>query len=62
MLKMQQMLSKFFDNREVEVIPDQNAVVKGAAYQSGIIKGQGGKTLDDVMLLDAYPNTISYLN
>jgi L1 cell adhesion molecule like protein len=54
--KIRQLLSNFFHGKELSqsINPDE-AVAYGAAVQAAILTGRGGKTLDDVVLVDATP-------
>ena len=54
--KLQQMLQEFFRGKELNksINPDE-AVAYGAAVQAAIMKGDGGKKLEDVLLLDVIP-------
>ena len=57
--KIQQMLSEYFGGKELNksVNPDE-AVAYGASVQGAILLGQGGKKLDDMILLDVTPLTL----
>merc|ERR1712072_1514551 len=54
--KVREMLSNFFNGKELntEVNPDE-AVAFGAAVQGGILSGEGGETVKDLVLLDIAP-------
>jgi heat shock protein 5 len=54
--KIQQLLSEFFNGKELHkgVNPDE-AVAFGAALQGSILSGEGGETVRDIMLLDVTP-------
>merc|ERR1711871_1568337 len=54
--KVQQLLSNFFNGKELnqEINPDE-AVAYGATVQGGILSGEGGETVKDVLLLDVAP-------
>ena len=54
--KVKQMLSSFFDGKELNqsINPDE-AVAYGAAVQAGILSGDGDETMQDVLLLDVSP-------
>jgi L1 cell adhesion molecule like protein len=54
--KVQSLLSEFFNGRELNksINPDE-AVAYGAAVQAAILKGEGGKKTEDLLLLDVTP-------
>jgi heat shock protein 5 len=54
--KVQQLLSNFFNGKELnqEINPDE-AVAFGATVQGGILSGEGGESVKDVVLLDVAP-------
>merc|ERR1711871_1867723 len=54
--KVQQLLSNFFNGKELnqEINPDE-AVAYGATVQGGILSGEGGESVKDVVLLDVAP-------
>jgi L1 cell adhesion molecule like protein len=54
--KIQKMLSDFFNGKELNksVNPDE-AVAYGAAVQAAILSGKGGKTTDNMVVLDVVP-------
>jgi len=54
--KVQSLLSDFFNGKELnqEINPDE-AVAFGAAVQGGILSGEGGDAVKDVVLLDVAP-------
>merc|ERR1712178_213667 len=54
--KVQQLLSNFFNGKELnqEINPDE-AVAYGATVQGGILSGEGGAATKDVLLLDVAP-------
>merc|ERR1719502_2034762 len=54
--KVQSLLSDFFNGKELnqEINPDE-AVAYGAAVQGGILSGEGGEAVKDVLLLDVAP-------
>ena len=54
--KIQGMLKKFFNDKEPNrgINPDE-AVAYGAAVQGGILSGEGGETVKDILLLDVTP-------
>jgi len=54
--KVQQLLSNFFNGKELnqEINPDE-AVAFGATVQGGILSGEGGEATKDVLLLDVAP-------
>jgi len=57
--KVQQLLKDFFDGKEPNkgVNPDE-AVAYGAAVQGGILSGEGGEEVNDILLLDVAPLTL----
>lgn len=57
--KVQQLLQDFFDGKEPSkgVNPDE-AVAYGAAVQGGILSGEGGEEVNDILLLDVAPLTL----
>jgi heat shock protein 5 len=54
--KVQQLLSNFFNGKELnqDINPDE-AVAYGATVQGGILSGEGGEAVKDVILLDVAP-------
>jgi len=54
--KVQQLLSNFFNGKELnqDINPDE-AVAFGATVQGGILSGEGGEAVKDVLLLDVAP-------
>merc|ERR1712023_361967 len=54
--KVQQLLSNFFNGKELnqDINPDE-AVAYGATVQGGILSGEGGEAVKDVLLLDVAP-------
>ena len=54
--KIQQMLSQFFNGKELNktINPDE-AVAYGAAVQAAILSGEGGGNVQDLLLLDVAP-------
>lgn len=54
--KVQQLLKEFFDGKEPNkgINPDE-AVAYGAAVQGGILGGEGGDEVKDILLLDVAP-------
>merc|ERR1711959_869976 len=54
--KVQQLLSNFFNGKELnqDINPDE-AVAYGATVQGGILSGEGGEATKDVLLLDVAP-------
>jgi heat shock protein 5 len=54
--KVQQLLSNFFNGKELnqDINPDE-AVAYGATVQGGILSGEGGESVKDVLLLDVAP-------
>jgi len=54
--KVQQLLSNYFNGKELnqEINPDE-AVAYGATVQGGILSGEGGEAVKDVVLLDVAP-------
>lgn len=57
--KVQQLLSNFFNGKELckSINPDE-AVAYGAAVQAAILNGHGGEQLEDVLLTDVAPLSI----
>jgi len=57
--KVQQLLKDFFNGKEPNkgINPDE-AVAYGAAVQGGILSGEGGDEVKDVLLLDVTPLTL----
>jgi endoplasmic reticulum chaperone BiP len=51
--RVQQLLSEYFDGKEPSkgINPDE-AVAYGAAVRGGIVSGEGGEVLNDILLLD----------
>jgi len=54
--KIQQMLSEFFNGKQLNrsINPDE-AVAYGATVQAAILSGEGGEDLDKVLVLDVAP-------
>jgi L1 cell adhesion molecule like protein len=54
--KIQQLLSEYFNGKELNksINPDE-AVAYGAAVQAAILKGEGGKATEDLLLIDVAP-------
>merc|ERR1711920_649779 len=54
--KVQQLIKDFFNGKEPNrgINPDE-AVAYGAAVQAGILSGEGGQDLDNLLLLDVTP-------
>ena len=54
--KLQEMVKKFYSGKEPNrgISPDR-AIAYGAAVQGGILSGQGGEEVKDVLLLDVSP-------
>jgi len=57
--KIQELLSEYFDGKELNkgINPDE-AVAYGAAVQGGILSGEGGAETQDLLLLDVTPLTL----
>ncbi|KAJ1496260.1 luminal binding protein [Baffinella frigidus] len=57
--KIQELLTEFFDGKELNkgINPDE-AVAYGAAVQGGILSGEGGAETSDLLLLDVTPLTL----
>lgn len=57
--KIQELLSEYFDGKELNkgINPDE-AVAYGAAVQGGILSGEGGEQTQDLLLLDVTPLTL----
>merc|ERR1712070_1162438 len=57
--KVQQLIKDFFNGKEPNkgINPDE-AVAFGAAVQGGILSGEGGENLKDVLLLDVTPLSV----
>uniref|UniRef100_A0A165ZNZ3 Uncharacterized protein n=1 Tax=Daucus carota subsp. sativus TaxID=79200 RepID=A0A165ZNZ3_DAUCS len=57
--KVQQLLSDYFDGKELSkgVNPDE-AVAFGATVQAGILSGEGGNKTKDLLVIDATPLTL----
>merc|ERR1711998_303788 len=54
--KVQQLLSNFFNGKELnQEISPYEAVAYGATVQGGILSGEGGEEVKDVLLLDVAP-------
>jgi len=57
--KVQQLLKDFFNGKELNrgINPDE-AVAFGAAVQGGILSGEGGEKVKDILLLDVAPLSV----
>eukprot|EP00808_Paulinella_micropora_P027990 g65068.t1 len=57
--KVQQLLKDYFNGKELNrgINPDE-AVAFGAAVQGGILSGEGGESVKDVLLLDVTPLSV----